>query len=187
LLTGSTSSGYISKLYKNTGNGFTEDTTVSLPGVYNGSAAWADYNGDSKQDFLLTVYTGSGYISKLYKNIGNGFTEDTTVSLPGVYNGSAAWADYNGDSKQDFLLTGSTGSGYISKLYKNIGNGFTEDTTVSLPGVDNGSVAWADYNADGKQDFLLTGTTYISKLYKNTGNGFTEDTTVSLPGVSYVS
>jgi hypothetical protein len=188
LLTGSTSSGgYISKLYKNTGNGFTEDTTVSLPGVYGGSVAWADYNGDGKQDFLLTGSTSSGYISKLYKNTGNGFTEDTTVSLPDVYNGSVAWADYNGDSKQDLLLTGSTGSGSISKLYKNIGNGFTEDTTVSLPGVSDGSVAWADYNGDGKQDLLLTGTTYISKLYKNTGNGFTEDTTVSLPGVSYGS
>jgi hypothetical protein len=182
------SGGYISKLYKSTGNGFTEDTTVSLPGVYGGSVTWADYNGDGKQDLLLTGYTGPGssyiYISKLYKNTGNGFTEDTTVSLPDVYNGSVAWADYNGDSKQDFLLTGSTGSGSISKLYKNIGNGFTEDTTVSLPGVSDGSVAWADYNGDGKQDFLLTGTTYISKLYKSTGNGFTEDITVSLPGVS---
>jgi hypothetical protein len=188
LLTGfSTGLGYISKLYKNTGNGFTEDTTVSLPGVSGGSVTWADYNGDGKQDFLLTGSTSSGYISKLYKNTGNGFTEDTTVSLPDVYNGSVTWADYNGDGKQDFLLTGSTSSGYISKLYKNTGNGFTEDTTVSLPGVSDGSVAWADYNDDGKQDFLLTGVTYISKLYKNTGNGFTEDTTVSLPGVSYGS
>ncbi|MDM3856987.1 MAG: FG-GAP-like repeat-containing protein, partial [Aphanizomenon gracile PMC649.10] len=195
LLTGYTDSGYISKLYKNTGNGFTEDTTVSLPGVSGDSVAWADYNSDSKQDFLLTGYTDSGYISKLYKNTGNGFTEDTTVSLPGISDGSVvyfpgisdgsiAWADYNSDSKQDFLLTGYTDSGYISKLYKNTGNGFTEDTTVSLPGISDGSIAWADYNGDGKQEFLLTGVTYISKLYKNTGNGFTEDTTVSLPGVS---
>ncbi|WP_158442307.1 S8 family serine peptidase, partial [Planktothrix agardhii] len=63
----------------------TEDTTVSLPGVYNSSVAWADYSGDGKQDFLLTGYSSSGYISKLYKNTGNGFTKDTTVSLPGVY------------------------------------------------------------------------------------------------------
>jgi hypothetical protein len=177
LLTGSTSSGYISKLYKNTGNGFTEDTTVSLPDVYNRSVAWADYNGDGKQDLLLAGSTGSGYISKLYKNTGNGFTEDTTVSLPSFSYG--VWADYNGDGKQDLLLTDysyNTGSGgYFSKLYKNTGNGFTEDTTVSLPDVYNGSVTWADYNGDGKQEFLLTGITDISKLYKNTGNGFEED------------
>ncbi|MCF3599066.1 FG-GAP-like repeat-containing protein [Planktothrix agardhii 1032] len=174
LLTGWSSSGsYISKLYKNTGSGFSEDTSVSLPGVSWGSVAWADYSGDGKQDFLLTGYLSSGsYISKLYKNTGSGFSEDTTVSLPGVESGSVAWADYSGDGKQDFLLTGYSNSGRISKLYKNTGSGFSEDTTVSLPGVSDGSVAWADYSGDGKQDFLLTGYTnsgsYISKLYKNT-------------------
>ncbi|WP_408975942.1 FG-GAP repeat domain-containing protein, partial [Planktothrix sp.] len=51
---------------------------------------------------------------------GPSFTEDTSVFLPGVYNGSVAWADYNGDGKPDFLLTGSDNSAYyISKLYKN--------------------------------------------------------------------
>ncbi|WP_199249247.1 VCBS repeat-containing protein [[Phormidium] sp. ETS-05] len=184
LLTGASPTGFVSKLYQNTGNGFTEDTAVSLPGVSYASVAWADYNGDGKQDFLLTGQTDSGTaISKLYQNTGNGFTEDTAVSLPGVSNGSVAWADYNGDGKQDFLLTGYTNSGGISKLYQNTGSGFTEDTTVSLPVVSNGSVAWADYNGDGKQDFLLTGN-YISKLYKNTGNGFIQDTSVALPGVS---
>ncbi|MFM6398608.1 hypothetical protein, partial [Planktothrix sp.] len=52
---------------------------------------------------------------------------------------------------------------------------FTEDTSISLPGVDFSSVAWSDYNGDGKQDFLLTGKDNsdnpISKLYKNTGSG----------------
>ena len=192
LLTGYDNSyNHISKLYKNTGNGFSEDTSVSLPGVDESSVAWADYNGDGKQDFLLTGCSGSGYISKLYKNTGSGFTEDTSVFLPGVHDSSVAWADYNGDGKKDFLLTGSYNSGYtIWKLYKNTGSGFTEDTSVS-PGVADGSVAWADYNGDGKQDFLLTGYNNslgnISKLYKNTGSGFTEDTSVSLPGVAYSS
>jgi hypothetical protein len=173
LLTGGDGSGRISKLCKNTGSGFTEDPSVSLPGVYAGSVAWADYNGDGKPDFLLTGWYSYDSISKLYKNTGSGFSEDTSISLPGVVNGSVAWADYNGDGKPDFLLTGDGNSGYrISKLYKNTGGGFSEDTSVSLPGVSGGSVAWADYNGDGKPDFLLTGSdnleNYISKLYKNT-------------------
>ena len=190
LLTGWSSSGsYISKLYKNTGSGFTEDTSVSLPGVAISSVAWADYNGDGKQDFLLTGSDNLyNRISKLYKNTGSGFSEDTSVSLPDVASGSVAWADYSGDGKQDFLLTGDTFSdGRISKLYKNTGSGFSEDTSISLPGVWSSSVAWADYSGDGKQDFLLTGWdnsfNRISKLYKNTGSGFSEDTSISLPGV----
>jgi Bacterial Ig-like domain/FG-GAP-like repeat/FG-GAP repeat len=183
LLTGYSSSDYISKLYKNTGSGFAEDTSISLPGVGGSSVAWADYNGDSKLDFLLTGWTYSGSISKLYKNTGSGFAEDTSISLPGVQVGSVAWADYNGDGKEDFLLTGG-----VSKLYKNTGSGFAEDTSISLPAVGWGSVAWGDYNGDGKQDFLLTGVSTsdggsISKLYKNTGSGFAEDTSISLPGV----
>ncbi|MGJ0606845.1 Calx-beta domain-containing protein [Cylindrospermopsis raciborskii] len=149
----------IAKLYRNTGNGFEEDTNVSLPGVYYSSVAWADYDGDGKQDFLLTGFSSDfPPIAKLYRNTGNGFEEDTTVSLPGVGGGSAAWVDYDGDGKQDFLLTGySSDFTPIAKLYKNTGNGFKEDTNVSLPGVGNSSVAWADYDGDKKQDFLLTG------------------------------
>ncbi|MDM3863246.1 MAG: hypothetical protein PT118_26235, partial [Aphanizomenon gracile PMC644.10] len=33
------------------------------------------------------------------------------------------------------------------------------NTTLSFPGVFGGSVTWADYNGDGKQDFLLRGFT----------------------------
>ncbi|MCF3615941.1 FG-GAP-like repeat-containing protein [Planktothrix agardhii 1806] len=199
LLTGFNNSGNcISKLYKNTGSGFSfiEDSSVSLPGVYLSSVAWADYNGDGKPDFLLTGWDGSGTISKLYINTGSGFieVEDTSVSLPGVADGSVAWTDYSGDGKPDLLLTGFADySGYISKLYINTGFGFIEDTSVSLPGVSSSSVAWADYNGDGKKDFLLTGRdnsnsgNYISKLYKNTGSGFIEDTSISLPGVGYSS
>jgi len=166
----------ISKLYKNTGSGFSEDTSISLPVVSGGDVAWSDYTGDGKPDFLLTGYDNSANrISKLYKNTGSGFSEDTSISLPGVGNSSVAWADYTGDSKPDFLLTGYDNSeNQISKLYKNTGSGFSEDTSISLPGVYLGDVAWSDYNGDGKPDLLLTGqdnsNNYISKLYKNTSD-----------------
>ncbi|WRH67208.1 MAG: VCBS repeat-containing protein [Planktothrix sp. GU0601_MAG3] len=190
LLTGSNNSfNPISKLYKNTGSGLSEDTSISLPGVDYGSVAWSDYNGDGKPDLLLTGYDNSfNPISKLYKNTGSGFIGDTSISLPGVSGSSVAWSDYTGDGKPDFLLTGNTGSGRISKLYKNTGSGFSEDTSISLPGVGYSSVAWSDYTGDGKPDLLLTGLDNswnpISKLYKNTGSGFSEDTSISLPGVA---
>jgi len=190
LLTGWTGSSIISKLYKNTDSGFSEDTSISLPGVSDSSVAWSDYNADGKPDLLLTGYSGLGRISKLYKNTDSGFSEDTSISLPGVSDSSVAWSDYNADGKPDLLLTGYSDSGRISKLYKNTDSGFIEDTSISLPGVDFSSVAWSDYNADGKPDLLLTGYSdsgRISKLYKNTDSGFIEDTSISLPGVAYCS
>jgi hypothetical protein len=51
--------------------------------------------------------------------------------LPGVI-GNAAWGDYNNDGKPDILLTGDTGSEYIAKLYRNTGNGFTEESNLLL-------------------------------------------------------
>ncbi|MEH2241818.1 putative Ig domain-containing protein, partial [Nostoc sp.] len=178
----------ISKLYKNNGSGvLTEDTSLALPGVNQGSVAWGDYSGDGKLDLILT---GSG-ISKLYKNNGSGvLTEDTSLALPGVNLSSVAWGDYSGDGKLDLILTGGSNSGNISKLYKNNGSGvLTEDTSLALPGVNFSSVAWGDYSGDGKLDLILTGNSNsgggISKLYKNNGSGvLSEDTSLALPGVA---
>jgi predicted nucleotidyltransferase len=185
---------YISKFYRNNGNNtFTEQTGILLPGVFSGSVAWGDYDNDGYLDILLTGYTGSTPISKIYKNNGNNtFTEQTGISLTGVSVGSVAWGDYDNDGYLDILLTGNSNSASISKIYKNNGNNtFTEQTGISLPGVFSGSVVWGDYDNDGDLDILLTGCTgtkVISKIYKNNGNNtFTEQTGVSLTGVGWSS
>ncbi|MBG0744774.1 MAG: VCBS repeat-containing protein, partial [Cylindrospermopsis raciborskii KL1] len=197
LLTGQSVTGSpVSKLYENkivNGNRrLVTVTSVELPGVYNSSVAWADYDGNGKEDFLLTGNSSNESspvpIAKLYKNTGSGFKEDKNISLTGaknagVQNSSVAWADYDGDKDQDFLLTGFSASGSIAQLYKNTGSGFEEDNTVFLPGLTFGSVDWGDYNGDNRPDLLLTGDSDsgpISKVYKNTPNGFT--TTLSDSG-----
>jgi hypothetical protein len=195
-LTGATgTNNYISKIYKNNGNNtFTEQTGISLTGVYNSSVAWGDYDNDGDLDILLTGCTGTKFISKIYKNNGNNtFTEQTGISLTGVGWSSVAWGDYDNDGDLDILLTGFVSYGnYISKIYKNNGNNtFTEQTGISLTGVSDSSVAWGDYDNDGDLDILLTGNTgatRISKIYKNNGNDtFTEQTGISLTGVSSCS
>lgn len=192
LLTGNSFGARISKIYKNNGNGtFTEQTSVSLTGVSNSSVAWGDYDNDGNLDILLTGLSDvSGQVSIIYRNNGDGtFTEQTSVFLAGVEQGSVAWGDYDNDGYLDILLTGINGTNQISKIYKNTGAGtFTEQTSASLTGVSNSSVAWGDYNNDGLLDILLTGyeinNNPISKIYKNTGEGiFYEQTSASLIGV----
>ena len=68
---------------------------------------------------------------------------------------------------------------------------FTEQTAISLPGVDWGSVEWGDYDSDGDLDIVVAGTAGspiyagICRIYCNNGdNTFTEQTSINLPGVN---
>ena len=205
LLTGQPGSGGgISQVYHNDGGGnFSLNTNAVLPGVVDGSVAWGDYDNDGRLDILITGGTDSGSgISQVYHNNGDGsFSLNTNAVLPGVYDGSVAWGDYDNDGRLDILLTGDTGTTdtnwngiYLSSVYHNNGDGsFTLNTNVVLPGVFNGSVAWGDYDNDGRLDFLLTGAIGldeheqpipISRLYHNNGNGtFSWNTNAVLPGL----
>ena len=155
---------------------FILDRSAKLPGIFNGSAAWGDYNNDGRKDLVLTGDTSSGYIAKVFRNdlirLNSGsifyyaltFEEETGASLPGVI-GNAAWGDYDNDGKQDILLTGDTAlksdpyPNYIAKLYRNTGNGFTEKPLLQYqnPNEPINYGAWGDSNSDGKLDILLTG------------------------------
>ncbi|MBS4029014.1 MAG: choice-of-anchor D domain-containing protein, partial [Ignavibacteriales bacterium] len=194
LLTGlsGTTGTYISRIYQNTGSGFTEVYAGSLTGVHRGSAMWGDYDRDGDLDILIAGSDNSNvYSSKIYQNTGSGFTEVYAGSLTGVYQGCAAWGDYDNDGDLDIVLSGfGTGSTYISKIYQNTGSGFTEVYAGSLMGLGYSGVAWGDYDNDGDLDIALSGhngTTAVSKIYQNTGSGFTEVYAGSLSGGYYSS
>jgi hypothetical protein len=190
LLTGDTISGYISKIYINNGNStFTEKTPLALTGVRAGSAVWGDYDNDGDLDILLTGDSGSGYISKIYRNDAGVFT-DIAAGLTGVYQSSVAWGDYDNDGDLDILLSGDSGSNnYISKIYRNDAGIFT-DIAAYLTGVYASSVAWGDYDNDGDLDILLTGyssgSNNISRIYRN-DNGLFTDINAGLTGFYYGS
>jgi len=178
LLTGMSSAGQVSKIYKNNGDEtFAEQVSINLTGVSSSSVAWGDYNNDNNLDILLTG-SGVGNIrtSKLYKNNGDEtFTEQTSISLIGVIGSSVAWGDYNNDSYLDILLTGiDNSSNSISKVYKNNGDEtFIEQTPTNFKNVGYSSVAWRDFNNDNNLDILLSGEvdsySFISAIYYNRG------------------
>lgn len=68
IITGYTSNG-ITEIYENDGSGsFTEVTPTTFIGVSQGSVAIANVDGQSLPEILLTGYTGSSWIAKLYTN-----------------------------------------------------------------------------------------------------------------------
>ncbi|MBQ4820615.1 FG-GAP-like repeat-containing protein [Aquimarina sp. MMG016] len=187
LLTGWAGSMRVSKIYTNTAGTFTELATANLTGVNISAVAWGDYDNDGDLDVLLTGWTGSIRVSKIYTNTAGTFTELTTANLTGVTDGAVAWGDYDNDGDLDILLTGSIGSTKVSKIYTNTAGTFTELATASLAQVSFSSVAWGDYDNDGDADILLTGkegSTSISKIYTNTAGTFTELATANLTGVN---
>ncbi|MBD2484234.1 FG-GAP-like repeat-containing protein [Planktothrix sp. FACHB-1365] len=159
LLTGWTGSNPISKIYSNNGSGgFSENTNVSLWGVYHSSVTTGDFDSDNYTDILLTGLTLSGFISQIYSNNGSGgFSENTNVSLTGVYESSVSTADFDSDGKIDILLTGNSNSGYISKIYNNLFPISDVDTTTLTKAV---AITTADNN--GTWQYSTNGTTWTN-------------------------
>jgi PKD repeat protein len=198
--------GFPTRIFTNMGNNtFFQQTGISFSDIGEGAGAWGDYDNDGDLDIILTGatvnYPPSGPVTKIYRNDGaNVFTEQTSISLTGVYYSSVDWGDYDNDGDLDILLTGATGLdpnfNPVSKIYRNNGNGtFTEQTQIVLKKVYKGSAVFGDYDNDGDLDIILNGAqtfdyynSAISLIYKNNGNNtFTEMTSMNLPGFSISS
>jgi len=188
LLTGrGASSSRVAKIYRNDGSDIFSDINAQIVGVYYSSVAWGDYDNDGDLDIFLTGLTGSGGVTKLYKNESGSFVEVITT-LPNVYYSAIALGDYDLDGDLDILLTGRGNSGVISKIFHNDNDLFV-DIAAPLPGVEDGSVAWGDYDNDGDLDILLTGSADsgpLSKIFQNNAVSFVEFPTL-LMGVRYSS
>ncbi len=188
---------YAAQLWRNTGSGFTNVTATVAPGlpeVYASAAAWGDYDNDGRLDVLITGVLNPAFdygISQIWRNTGSGFTNVTATVAPGLLGvgyGSVAWGDYDNDGRLDFVIAGFTvydDRQGISQVWRNTGGGFSNVTATvapGLPGVLFSSVAWGDYDNDGRLDFILAGSGY-SQLWRNTGNGFAEVTAAAVPGL----
>ena len=186
----------ITRIYRNNGDGTYTDSGVSLPGVHRGAVAWGDYDNDGYLDFVMAgeMSDTTTYITRIYHNNGDGTFTDINAGLPAVIYSSMAWGDYDNDGRLDLILSGSfysysdgaLSSSLITRIYHNDGNGVFSDSGVSLPGLEQGAVAWGDYDNDGKLDFVLTGynaPNYFARIYHNNGDGTFTDINAGLPGV----
>ena len=190
LLTGSsTADSALTQLRRNDGNGTFNLVASGLPPMTRSSVAWGDYDQDGDLDLLLSGTTNGGAggaACQIHRNNGDGTFASINAGLPGIFDGSAAWADYDNDGDLDLALSGS-GAARVSQIRRNDGTGTFTDINAGLPGASSSALAWGDYDNDGDPDLLLAGTTdgqvngAFTQLWRNEGNGTFADAGAALP------
>ncbi|WP_347591492.1 VCBS repeat-containing protein [Acrocarpospora sp. B8E8] len=131
-----------------TGTGFGRTvTSAALDPGYDDSRRWGDVNGDGKADYCRIVGNFSLSV-RCTLSTGNGFGNSfTSAAMDTGYGGTGAWADVNGDGKDDYCRDTGGNQGTCT-----LSNGSSFGTTFSGTGPGS-QTRWADFNADGKADF----------------------------------
>jgi len=195
IVTGYNGSTIKSQAYTNNGTHLLEDLQPINETQYN-SLSVGDYNNDGNLDLVLIgcndidIDSCTKKVVKTYTGDGISLIENATWSqnLPAVWRGSIALGDYDNDGDLDLALSGTTTdsiSDAITKIYKNNGTTFIEDTNQSIPGIFYGSLAWIDYDNDGDLDLGITGAqsngTKFTGIFKNDQENIASNTNPSAP------
>lgn len=169
-----------------------------LPAIQHGSADWGDFDADGDLDLLLAGSNAGAASTQLFVNRGleDGVFRFDALSGPfhQVLYSSSSFADVDGDGDLDVLVSGSTSADWpytaSTRLYR-----LATDGSVSylenhgLPDLHSSSSAWADLDADGDLDVVMTGVTSDDVLTTvvgyNNGSGTFETHTDLLPNVGY--
>src|SRR5690554_912848 len=153
----------IAKIYFNDGSGnFTEQTGTPLIGVDYSAVIILDVNGANHLDIIISGDKGNpDYSTNLYINNGVGQFTLQNSGLLAINRGALAYADVDGDGDLDVVVSGRTSGSKESKLFLNDGTGvFTEQTSLTLKGVESASAGFSDINCDGNPDLIVSG--YVS-------------------------
>ncbi len=163
----------LARVLSNNGNGAFL-TAYSPGGVWSGSVDWFDLESDGDLDLLITGNGGTSTnhipITRLYR-YESSFTQITTT-LPGVWQSSTAWGDYDNDGDHDLLLNGLTTAQHLTRVYLNAGGGTFTDAQVGLQSGTGAALAWGHLDGDSSLDLFVTGiedtnTTISTFVYRN--------------------
>ncbi len=178
------------RLYRLAGSRF-EEIPSNLPGVYGATIDWGDFDNDGRIDLLVTGETDAGRLTGLFRNLGDGMFEEVNAGLLDVSIGDAKFADFDGDGDLDIALTGDTGAGFVTSLFRNDGGVFGE-VPFAFPPLAFSSLDWGDYDNDGDPDILLAGGTLSplildgqAYVFRNDGDGVFTDIGADIDGMFY--
>lgn len=176
--TGSTNTGKVSKIYLNAGGGKFTDSGIVLPTPLGAALSFADMNNDGWLDLAIG--------NVIFRNNGTAGTFTQAATLAEGYDNSHGWGDYNGDGLLDVAYSriddNFGGQRIHTSLYRNDGNFVFTEVNAGLKGVYDGSMAWADFDNDGRLDLALAGypedtwTSKTTRVYRQVSSGKFQDT-----------
>ncbi|MDI1459817.1 VCBS repeat-containing protein [Catellatospora sp. KI3] len=147
-------------------------------GVAPGSQVrFADFNGDGKADYLIVNPTTGG-ITAYINNGGDGrggWTSWGVVATGEAPGSQIQLADFNGDGKTDYLIVNPT-TGAVTAWINNGGNnrgGWSGYGQVAAGLAPGSQVRFADFNGDGRADYLIVDPTTgaVTAWINNGGDG----------------
>lgn len=151
--------------------------TQSPTNPYNGSGTAnqisnviaADVNGDGAMDLISHVNWSRSLIVMTNNGAGqftvSSYSPNITFAITPRYIDTG---DFNGDGKLDILL----GEQGVFTVYVNNGSGaFTQLAPVLISGQNGNAVAVADYDTDGKLDFMMSRGNAPMFFYRGNGDG----------------
>ncbi len=153
---------------------FAASPSAELVGLNNGEALFGDVDGDGDLDVMTTGVDSQGELqAKLYRNLLPDELRDMGLSIPGMQSSDITLGDFDRDGDLDLAAGGLTATGLATAIYTNDGvGGFEQLIGVSLPGIQGGDVAWADFDNDQDLDLVLAGNigglNKTLQLYENT-------------------
>jgi hypothetical protein len=187
LITGKTTKGLISRIYRNDRNSRFSLVKTDFPGLHFGTGKFADYDNDGDLDVILSGTTEKGLIvTEIFKNSKGKFIK-TKMGLMPLKLSDIAWGDYDNDGDEDFVINGESADGkFQTRLYNNNDNLYFTMVYPHFAAVRSGSVDWGDFDHDGDLDLLLTGEAYngpVSIIYRNDRKGVFTDIHAQLIGL----
>ncbi len=187
LITGETTKGLISAIYKNSRNNKFVKIKCGFPGLHLGTGKFSDYDNDGDLDVILSGSDSAGnVITEIYMNKKGTFVK-TGMGIVPLKMSDIAWGDYDNDGDEDFIINGETRDGrFQTRLYNNDGNHYFNAVFTDFVAVRTGSVDWGDFDHDGDLDLLVTGESYnrpVSKIYRNDRKGVFTDIHAQLIGL----